>query len=477
MPIPTFEEFRKKKYGASYQPISGGPSTGGQLSTDPIQGIKEQYLQAWKQAPIRAAKGQLSQNDISTAFKNATGLDLLSSSKSPSDVISEVMKQGGSGFVSKGRTKEERQVIAQEILDVGGVKEYRKIVPIQDLSDDKEKEGITSATDLLIQIDMALPNFKKENLLGGTGPFAGRLSPILDVIGTPEGREARATPEQVRASYQQLISGKVVSEQEARRLKAFLPTKDKTETQNAEDLERLKFRINLNMELFEKGKREGLNINESYKKYGQQMIEERFNERFGQKKEQGQLEKVLRQSSGGAGPIGALALGPPELKAAAVAGPVVGAATMGVPALIKALSPAAIGAARDVAQKNAPDVPTEAVKTVKEIITRYTKLDPSTKDIGKEMLQGLKYAGGKVNELEDLAEAWNKAYTARGDVRYGKEAYNIGKQALKQVIEKYAPEVAKQTGKFRMLKTVPEVAKNSLTTTLKLSALGRLLGL
>lgn len=227
-------------------------------------------------ASVRAGKIKLTDIPEAKRVGVSLGLDQASGPRG-AKAVSEVTKQGGLDLINKGKTKDERIAIAEEILDAGGIQEYRNSLPLKDLADDKELEGLTTSTDLLSKIDRALPNFQKESV-GGVGPIAGSrvISPLLDIIGTPEGREARATPEQVRTLYQQLISGKVVSEQEANRLKAFLPTKTKSETQNREDLQRLKDGILLNMKIFEKGKREGLTANEAYDKYGKDILKEQL---------------------------------------------------------------------------------------------------------------------------------------------------------------------------------------------------------
>lgn len=196
--------------------------------------------------------------------------DNMSTSPSGADAVAEVMKQGGSTFVGKGKDKDARSAIAETILKMGGVGKYREAMPLKDLVSDDEDKTLSGATDLLTKIDVAQPNFgPDQDKVGGTGPIAQYIPSWLR---TPEGREKIATSEQVRALYQQLISGKVVSEQEAQRLKAFLPAASKTETQNAEDLARLKEGIEINLKIFEKAKREGLTAGEAYRKYGKEFI-------------------------------------------------------------------------------------------------------------------------------------------------------------------------------------------------------------
>src|SRR3990167_5045320 len=138
------------------------------------------------------------------------------------EAVSETMRQGCTPFVTKGKTAAERFAIAEDILKSGGVKEYRKTVPLDELTTEKEREGLTASTELKRQIQRAQTTMTES--LGGTGPLAQF---IPGAIRSPEGREKLASVEQVRATYQQMVSGKVVSEQESERLKAFLPHKGK----------------------------------------------------------------------------------------------------------------------------------------------------------------------------------------------------------------------------------------------------------
>lgn len=183
--------------------------------------------------------------------------------------LQDVVTQGGSDFINKGKTKDERLAIAQEIMKAGGINKYRQILPLKDLADEKELTGLTASTDLKGKIDTSLPDFQ-ENTAGGTGPLAQF---IPDFLRRAKGRDKVAGATLVQSLYQQMISGKVISEQEAKRLEKFLPTKWKTETNNRQDLQRLKDGIDLNLKLFEKGKREGLTANEAYDKYGKDIIQ------------------------------------------------------------------------------------------------------------------------------------------------------------------------------------------------------------
>lgn len=184
------------------------------------------------------------------------------------DAVAEAMRQGGSQFIQQGKDVAARNAIAETILKLGGVNKYRQQLPLNDLLNPAEKTSETAATDLQREIDYSLPAFQKDEL-GGTGPVAQYIPGFLR---TPAGREKVADVGKVQALYQQMISGKVVSDREVERLSQFLPTKGKTETQNREDFLRLKKGIEDNLTLFEKAKREGLTPNEAYQKYGSSVI-------------------------------------------------------------------------------------------------------------------------------------------------------------------------------------------------------------
>ena len=407
------------------------------------------------------------------------------------EAVSEIMKQGGSSFINKGKSKDERISIAEEILNSGGLSEYRKALPLTDLADDKEKEGLTATTDLLSKIDRALPSMQKDTI-GGTGPLAQFIPGFL---GTTEGREARATPEMVRAAYQQMISGKVVSEQEAKRLARFLPTKGKTETQNREDLQRLKDGIDLNLQLFEKGKREGLTTNEAYTKYGKDILKEQLGKKdetpktlmdILTKPPPGSPSEYVPQEamSAALGPIGALFTGTERQKA--MAGPAVlagaipaggaalGLGKAGLSALGSLISPSAIAAGRTAAAQKVTDLSNEPIV---EAIKQHVEDDPESKEIGKSILKSVKNPTLGAEDLLRKMQVWKKAYTVRGDVRPGKEIFNTAYQAGKKILEEKAPEVAAKTARLRFLYEAPKQAQRLSWLALKGTAIGKMLGL
>ena len=82
------------------------------------------------------------------------------------EAVAEVMKQGGSDFINKGKDIASRVAIAESILDSGGVAGYRKLVPLEDLATDKEKDGLADVTSLLSQIE------RSEKAIG-TSPWGG----------------------------------------------------------------------------------------------------------------------------------------------------------------------------------------------------------------------------------------------------------------------------------------------------------------
>ena len=134
------------------------------------------------------------------------------------EAISTAMREGGSEFINRGKTKDERAAIAQEIAKMGGVGKYREALPLQDLLSDKESESMRASTDLKSKIDLSLPNFEKD-IMGGTGPLAQFIPGFLR---SPQGREKVANVGEITALYQQMISGKVVSDAEVKRLKQWM---------------------------------------------------------------------------------------------------------------------------------------------------------------------------------------------------------------------------------------------------------------
>lgn len=212
--------------------------------------------------------------EIGSKYLLANGdkaLPALGMSPNTNKNYSKVVSEGGSDLISKGKTQEERAAIADQIVAAGGINAYRKSLPLKDLVNDKEAAALDTSTNLLTQIDRASEAMKDRGPLGigGTGPLAQFIPGFLRTQGS---QDKVADAEQVRATYQQMVSGKVISDQEAKRLSAFLPTKGKTEAQNERDLERLRQGIDLNLQLFEKAKREGLTPNEAYAKYGKDIM-------------------------------------------------------------------------------------------------------------------------------------------------------------------------------------------------------------
>lgn len=229
------------------------------------------YLQKYGGAISSVRSGQVKITDLPAEQRAGVGLGMAAISPEqvdPMQAIADVVSQGGSDFVNKGKSIDERAAIAQAIKKLGGVSQYRQVLPLEDLTTEKEKEALDTATQLKSKIDASLPNFQ-EDTMGGTGPLARFIPGFLR---SPQGREKVADVEQIRALYQQAISGKVISDREAERLKKFLPNDAKTETQNREDLKRLSDQLDLSFNLFEKAKRQGLTPNEAYTKYGPEFL-------------------------------------------------------------------------------------------------------------------------------------------------------------------------------------------------------------
>lgn len=229
------------------------------------------YLKKYGGAISSVRSGQLKLTDLPADQRAGVGLGVSAvepEQVDPMEAIAQAMKQGGSKFIDKGKDKDARSAIALEIAKMGGVAKYREALPLRDLVTDKENEDLDATTDLKIDVARSIPGFQEETP-GGTGPFAQF---IPDYLRSPEGRDKVSNVERIRSTYQKVISGLVVSDREAERLKAFLPAKSKTETQNREDLQRLQNGIDISLQLFEKAKREGLTPNEAYDKYGAETL-------------------------------------------------------------------------------------------------------------------------------------------------------------------------------------------------------------
>lgn len=190
--------------------------------------------------------------------------------KTGTEAVAEVIKQGGSELLNQAKDKEARKALAEEIVSMGGVSEYRKQLPIDSLINDAERSEIQKNATLLSQIDQAIPVFSAGDKSGGTGPIAGLLPGFISPEKT---REMRRQVGAITTQFQQLISGKVISDKEVKRLAAFLPNQYKSESENMGDLVKLKSEIEKNMSLFEKAKQEGLTANQAYDKYGKQIIQ------------------------------------------------------------------------------------------------------------------------------------------------------------------------------------------------------------
>lgn len=190
--------------------------------------------------------------------------------KKGTQAVSEVLKQGGSDVLNQAKDVNARTALAEEILKTGGVSEYRKQLPLDSLLNDAERTEIQKNATLLSQIDQAIPVFSSGDKSGGTGPIAGLLPGFISPEKT---REMRRQVGAITTQFQQLISGKVISDKEVKRLAAFLPNQYKSESENMGDLVKLKSEIEKNMSLFEKAKQEGITANQAYDKYGKETIQ------------------------------------------------------------------------------------------------------------------------------------------------------------------------------------------------------------
>jgi hypothetical protein len=195
-----------------------------------------------------------------------------SSSLTGQSAVKEVYNQGGRNFLEKSAgTRQERESLAEAIMQAGGYDEFIKNADLLELTSGKEKEALTSQSDLLGKIQRAIQMFSGGDQAMGTGPLAKFVPGFISGETT---REMRRQVENLRADYQKAISGATVSDQEAKRLEAFLPTKGKTEPENLGDLQKLAKDLEINMKIFEIGKRNNLTPNQALKQYGKQIFEQ-----------------------------------------------------------------------------------------------------------------------------------------------------------------------------------------------------------
>ena len=185
------------------------------------------------------------------------------------EAVAEVIRQGGSDLIQKGGTKDERYAIAEGILKSGGISEYKKQIPLIELINDKEETDIQTQTDLLQLIDQGINLFSGQKTKLGTGPLAALIPGFAAGETT---RNLRRSVENVKSQYAKILSGATISDNEMKRLEQFLPSSNKTEQQNLEDLKKLSRDIQINQLIFEKGKREGLTANQAYNKYGKEVF-------------------------------------------------------------------------------------------------------------------------------------------------------------------------------------------------------------
>jgi hypothetical protein len=182
--------------------------------------------------------------------------------------VAEVIKQGGRDFITGGSAAE-RQAIAEEILRSGGVKEYRKLLPLTNLVSTTELNALQDQTDLDVLLSQAINYFENNKSFTGTGLFA-QLVP--GAVAGETTREMRRQIETIKALYAKAISGATISDREMKRLATFLPSSGKNEAENLGDLEKLQRDIKINQEIFELGKREGLTSNQAFDKYGKEIF-------------------------------------------------------------------------------------------------------------------------------------------------------------------------------------------------------------
>lgn len=186
------------------------------------------------------------------------------------DAVAAVRKQGGDQFL-KGDAKD-RIATAEAILQSGGVKKWRKQLPVDQLMSDTERKDMDVQVDLQMQIEAAKQLLADaKDISAASGPLAQILPNF--VVGK-DNREIRRAIETVKAQYAKMLSGATISDSEIKRLKQFLPDVGKTEAQNLEDLKKLSRDISINQKIFELGKQNGLTPNQAFSQFGKDVFNE-----------------------------------------------------------------------------------------------------------------------------------------------------------------------------------------------------------
>lgn len=186
------------------------------------------------------------------------------------DAVAAVRKQGGDQFL-KGDAKD-RIATAEAILQSGGVKRWRKQLPVDQLMSDTERKDMDVQVDLQMQIEAAKQLLADaKDISAASGPLAQILPNF--VVGK-DNREIRRAIETVKAQYAKMLSGATISDSEIKRLKQFLPDVSKTEAQNLEDLKKLSRDISINQKIFELGKQNGLTPNQAFSQFGKDVFNE-----------------------------------------------------------------------------------------------------------------------------------------------------------------------------------------------------------
>lgn len=257
------------KAAMEYDALSGNIRSGAQEQQQGMLDALLRLAEADKDRTLQERKFALDEASSGMQYDSTTGkYKPLQGVMTGEAAVAQVLKEGGADILNQAKDKEARKALAQEIVLMGGVKAYKKQLPLDALLNDNEKKALAEGTDLLGKIDQAITLFSGGDQAGGTGPLAQFIPGFI----APENmREMRRYADDLRAQYQKLISGATVSDTEAKRLEKFLPTSGKTESQNLGDLQKLKRDLLLNMQLLEKAKQEGLTVNQAYQKYGKQL--------------------------------------------------------------------------------------------------------------------------------------------------------------------------------------------------------------
>jgi hypothetical protein len=182
---------------------------------------------------------------------------------SVADPIAEIMKQNG-GDLLTAKTADERLSQAKTILSAGGVSEYRKQVPVDQLLTEKELAAREAAFALARIAGDIVGSTENRNAEGIGG--LQRFLPGWAV--SDKGTVNRANIGEITSQKMKEISGAAISEQEVKRLQEFLPKKGEREDKIETKSKRIYNALQIGIEMQTLAKQNGLTLDQAYRQFG-----------------------------------------------------------------------------------------------------------------------------------------------------------------------------------------------------------------